>query len=121
MNDHQAILDVLKAYFRGVFSGDVALLRTAFHPDATLFGEVKGQPYQKALDDYLTIVANRKSPESLGEAFLMKPLAIEVLDNIAFAKTHCQMLGFNYFDYLALLRHEGRWQIVNKLFTHVTP
>lgn len=121
MSDHQAILEVLRDYFNGVFSGDVDLLKTVFHPEATLFGEIKGQPYQKSLDNYLAIVANRQSPAALGESFLMKPLAIEVLDNIAFAKTHCQMLGFNYFDYLALLRQEGRWQIVNKLFTHVTP
>jgi hypothetical protein len=120
MHDHQAILDVLKDYFHGIFSGDVALLKSTFHPNATLFGEVKGQPYQKSVDDYLAIVANRQSPAQLGETFQMKPLAIEILDNIAFAKTRCRMLGFNYFDYLALLRHEGRWQIVNKLFTHVT-
>jgi hypothetical protein len=29
------------------------------------------------------------------------------------------MLGFNYVDYLSLVRCDGRWLIVNKTFTHV--
>ena len=119
MNDHQEIHAVLNAYFEGIYSGDIALLRSAFHPQACLFGEIKGQAYFKPLDDYLAAVADRQSPKALGEALTMKPLSIEVLDNIAFAKAHCRMLGFNYYDYLSLLRHEGQWRIVNKLFTHV--
>ena len=121
MNQHPELLAVLKNCFDGIFNGDTALLRTAFHPQATLYGEIKGAPYYKTLDDYLDAVANRQSPRELKEAYLMDPVSIEVLDNIAFAKTHCVMLGFNYYDFLSLLRFEGRWVIASKLFTHVTP
>ena len=119
MKDQQEILTLLNAYFEGIYIGDTVLLRSAFHPQACLFGEIKGQGYFKTLDDYIAAVENRQSPKELGEAFLMKPLSIEVLGDIAFAKAHCRMLGFNYYDYLSLLRHEGKWRIVNKLFTHV--
>ena len=119
VNDHQEILAVLDAYFEGIYRGDTDLLRSAFHPQACLFGAIKGQAYFKPLDDYLAAVANRQSPKALGEVFAMKPLSVEVLDDIAFAKAHCRMLGFNYYDYLSLQRHEGQWLIVNKLFTHV--
>lgn len=121
MNQHSEILGVLKNYFDGIHNGDVALLKTAFHPQATLFGDINGAFYCKTLDDYLLAVAERKSPNELGESYQMKPLSIEVLDSIAFAKTHCVMLGFNYYDYLSLLRVEGRWFITGKLFTHIAP
>jgi hypothetical protein len=123
MNIHQQIHDVLDRYFDAIYRGDVPQLKTAFHPQAILFGEVNGQPYLKPLAEYLNAVENRKSPQASGESFRMKTLAVEVLDNnsIAYAKTHCQMLGFNYFDYLALVRQEDQWLIVNKLFTHIPP
>ncbi|HYD59832.1 MAG TPA: nuclear transport factor 2 family protein [Noviherbaspirillum sp.] len=119
MNDHQAVLEAVDAYCMGVYRGDTGLLKSVFHPKAALFAEVRGQPYYKPLDEYLAVVANRKSPEALGEPFLMKPLAVEVTHEIAFAKLHCPMLGFNYTDYLSFVREDGRWVIVNKLFTDV--
>ena len=119
MKDHEAVLAVVDSYCRGVFRGDVALLRSVFHPRAALFAEVRGQPYYKPLEEYLSVVAGRESPEALGESFLMKPLSVEVTHEIAFAKVHCPMLGYNYIDYLSLVREGGRWVIVNKLFTDV--
>ena len=119
MKDHEAVLAVVDAYCKGVFRGDVELLRSVFHPKAALFAEVRGQPYYKPIEEYLALVANRKSPEALGEPFLMKPLAVEVTHEIAFAKVHCPMLGYNYTDYLSFVREDGCWVIVNKLFTDV--
>ncbi len=121
MNSHQEIHDVLNRYFDAIYRGDVPQLKATFHPQALLFGEVNGQPYLKPLADYLNAVENRKSPKESGESFRMKTLEMEVLANIAYAKTHCPMLGFNYFDYLALVRQGNQWLIVNKLFTHVPP
>lgn len=119
MHDHQAVLEAVGAYCRGVYSGDIGVLKPVFHSKAALFAEVRGQPYYKPLDEYLAVVTNRKSPEVQGEPFLMKPIAVEVTHEIAFAKVHCPMLGFNYTDYLSFVREDGRWVIVNKLFTDV--
>jgi hypothetical protein len=119
MNDHLAVLEAVSAYCKGVFTGDVDLLKSVFHPKAALFAEVRGEPYYKPFDDYLGVVANRKSPQALGEPFLMKPVSVEVTHHIAFARVHCPMLGYNYTDYLSFVREGGRWVIVNKLFTDV--
>jgi hypothetical protein len=119
MSDHEAVLGVVDIYCKGVYRGDLDLLRSVFHPKAALFAEVRGQPYYRLLDEYLGVVANRASPAAQGEPFRMKPLAVEVTHEIAFAKVHCPMLGYNYIDYLSLVREGGRWIIVNKLFTDV--
>jgi len=29
------------------------------------------------------------------------------------------MLGYNYFDYLSLVKGDAGWKIVNKIFTHL--
>jgi len=114
-----AIQAVIADYFGGIFHGDVERLRRAFHPSASLHGDVNGQPYFRPLEDYLEAVRNRKSPHDLGETFRMCIISLECLNGIAVVRLHCPMLGMNYYDYLALNKIEGQWLIVNKLFTHV--
>jgi hypothetical protein len=119
MEDHQSILVVLADYFNGLYTGDTALLRSVFHPGAALFADLNGQPYHKSLDDYLEGVENRESPEELGEPYQMKVLSVDVTHNIATAKVHVPARGMNYTNYLALVKRDGRWIIVNKIFADV--
>ena len=121
VNSFDEISEVLGAYCGGIYSGDVERLRCAFHDTAILWGEVKGQSYHRSLDEYLTVVRNRQSPQALGETYGMKILAIEMQGHIAFAKVRCRMLGYNYTDFLSLLFQDNRWGIVAKLFTHIEP
>lgn len=115
------IENILKNYFEGIFYGDLAKLRAGFHSDVRIYGDIKGEAYEKNLDEYLTGVQNRKSPQEQGEKFAMKILGIEILGNIATAKLHVPMLGFNYYDYISLVVVDNEWKIVNKLFVHVEP
>lgn len=117
MSEHEQVLAAVDAYCRGVYRGDIGLLRSVFDPRAQLFAQVRGQAYFRPLDDYLAVVAARRSPESLGQAFRMKPVSVEVTGEIAFAKVHCPMFDLNYIDYLSFVRQDGRWHIVNKTFT----
>jgi hypothetical protein len=120
MDAQRAIAAVLGDYFEGLYTGDAALLRTVFHPDAALFAERAGQSYHKRLDDYLDGVAARASPASLGEPYRMKVLAIDVTHEIAMARVHVPALGFDYVNYLSFVRRQGRWVIVNKVFTDMS-
>lgn len=115
----QEIQTLLKTYFDGLYHGNTEQLRQVFHPQAQLFGEVRGAPYQNTLDGFLTAVANRPSPHAKGEPFQMETLDIQLLNQIAYVRARCPMLGFNYFDYLALVHNGECWLITNKLFTHV--
>ena len=115
----QSVVEVIENYFDGLFTGDIQKLKQVFDSRAWLYGNIKGTPYEKNLEEYLEGVKNRKSPESLGESFTMEILAVEVLDNVATAKVRIPMLGFNYYDFLSLACFNNRWLIVNKLFVHV--
>jgi len=113
------IKTLVSHYFQGIYNGDIEKLENAFHPQALLFGDIKGEPYFKTVTDYIDGVKTRKSPSDLGESFKMEILAIEITGNMATVKAHLPMLGFNYYDFLSLSLIAGEWKIVNKLFTHV--
>lgn len=118
MNDREELLALLQRYFDGLYRGDVALLADVFHPQARLCGEVKGQVLLRDMAPYLQAVAARASPQSLGEAQRMTVLALRIDGSVALATARCEMLGFNYLDQLSLLKDNGRWAIVAKLYTH---
>ena len=113
------IKKVIFNYFQGIYNGDSDKLENVFHPQALLFGDIKGEPYFKTVTDYIDGVKSRKSPIDLGEDFKMEILSIEIMNNMATVKARVPMLGFNYYDLLSLNLVQGEWKIVNKLFTHV--
>lgn len=113
------IKKVIFNYFQGIYNGATDKLENVFHPQALLFGDIKGEPYFKTVTDYIDGVKSRKSPNDLGEEFKMEILSIEIMNNMATVKAHVPMLGFNYYDLLSLNLVQGEWKIVNKLFTHV--
>lgn len=115
------LMALLRAYGDGLFAGDVDKLRELFDPRAMLYGEVRGQPYCRTVADYLDVVAARRSPRDLGEPYGMSVLSVEVTHTVALARMRCVMLGYDYHDYLSLVNDGGRWRIVSKVFTDVTP
>jgi hypothetical protein len=114
-----AVAAVLSTYFEGIFNGDAELLRSTFHPQALVIGDINGQPYFKSLDQYIDGVKNRKSPRELNETFHMEILSIEIINSIAVVKARVPMFDFNYYDLLSLNKIGGKWVIVNKLLTNV--
>lgn len=119
MQTNEDISAVLQIYFDGLYRGDVGLLKSVFHPDALLFGEVRGAPYQNTVDGFLQAVASRRSPQQRGEQFLMEAMDIQRLNRIAYVRARCPMLGCDYLDYLALVFDGERWLITNQMIAHV--
>ncbi len=115
----EKISRVIANYFEGIYKGDLEQLRQSFHSQAYLYGDIKGAEYLKSLDDYLDGVAKRKSPAELEEENRMQILSLEILGDVALAKLHVPIFGFNYYDYVSFAVVDGDWKIVNKVFTHV--
>lgn len=118
--DSLAIAEILEQlYFKGLYEGDINLLRKLFNPGTLLFGDVNGQPYAKTLEEYLEGVANRVSPKDYSTVFKGKIIAIDVINTIAMAKVNLKMYTFNYYDLLTFHKLNGKWVIVNKALTNV--
>jgi hypothetical protein len=119
--DSLAISQALEDYyFKGIYEGDINILGQIFHPGTLLFGDVKGQPYAKTLDQYLDGVAHRQSPKDSGKPFKGTIISIDVINSIAVAKVHVKMYDFNYDEFLSFHKISNHWLIVNKMITDVT-
>lgn len=116
--DSAAIFRILEdVYFKGIYEGNVALLRTAYHPGTLLFGDVKGQPYAKNLSEYLDGVQNRQSPKDSGKPFKGEIHNIKVVNSIAIVEVKVTMYDFVYQEFLSFHKIDGKWLLVNKMIT----
>ena len=115
--DFAAVLALLERYFEAFQHSDARALGELFHPGA-LYAFADGASL-KQLDmaTYLPIVAARPSPASRGEARDDRVLALEFAGPAtALVKAECRLNGKHYVDFLSLLKLEGRWRIVSKVF-----
>jgi quinol monooxygenase YgiN len=104
-------------YFKGIYEGDIHTLGNIFHPGTLLFGDVKGQPFAKTLDEYLDGVAQRQSPKDSGKPFKGEIRSIKVVNSIAIAEVKVRMYDFVYQEFLSFHKIDGKWFLVNKMIS----
>lgn len=108
-----------KFYFQGIYEGDLSALQNILNPGTLLFGDVKGKPYARTLDQYLEGVKNRVSPRDSGKPFKGTIHSIHITNSIAVANVHVKMYEFEYDEFLSFHKIDNRWMIVNKMITDV--
>ena len=106
-------------YFKGIYEGKLDLLNRVYYEGTLLFGDVKGEPYFKTLDEYLHGVKNRQSPKDSGKPFKGEILSIKVVNSIAIAEVKVKMYDFNYHEFLSFHKIDGKWLLVNKMISDV--
>jgi len=107
-------------YFKGIYEGDIGVLRQVYYPGTLLFGDVKGQPYAKTLEQYLDGVAHRQSPRDSGKPFKGTIISIDIVNSIAAAKLHVKMYDFEYDEFISFHKFDNQWLIVNKMITDIS-
>jgi len=118
--DSTAITEALENYyFKGIYEGNLDLLNQIYNTGTLLFGDVKGQPYAKTLDQYLDGVKNRQSPKDSGKPFKGEVISIKLVNSIAIAEVKVKMYDFNYHEFLSFHKMDSRWLIVNKMISDV--
>lgn len=117
MTAHQEIAEVLAAYFDALHYCDVGKLQRVFHPRA-IYATADEQPLlYRTMPEYAAVVAARESPAARGEARRDHIDAIEVAgDNTALARVRCSIGQRDFVDFLSLVRSDGRWQVIAKVF-----
>ena len=116
--DSLAITQALEDYyFKGIYEGNIITLGKILNPGTLLFGDVKGQPYAKTLDQYLDGVAHRQSPKDSGKPFKGTIISVDVVNSIAVAKVQVKMYEFIYDEFLSFHKIDNRWVIVNKMIS----
>ena len=119
-----SIRKVIDLYIDGVKNGKVEALRQAFHPQSSMYG-YKGDDLFitpiKGLYDYVTSTTPPAKDGEAGMGYECTVTSISVAGNSA--SVEMAMDGYHdhdFMDYFQLLKVDGRWWIVSKLF-HADP
>jgi hypothetical protein len=113
----ESITAVVRDYFDALYFCDVEKLQRVFHPQA-IYATADETPFlHRTMAEYVPIVAARQSPASRNEPRRDHIDAIELAgENTAFARVRCSIGSRDFVDFLLLVRVEGRWQIISKVF-----
>lgn len=111
------IEELLSRYFDALYRSDAELLSELMHPSAIYASASERPLVHRTIDEYLPIVAARQSPAARGEA---RRDSIDMIDiagpDTALAKVRCSIGRRHFTDYLSLVREDGRWWIIAKIF-----
>lgn len=116
-NSLEAVTQVLKNYFEGLYRCDTQLLRQVFHPAALYACATDKELLTLGMAEYFPIVDKRVSPASRGDARTDRIVSIEFVGPVtALAKVQCSILPKHFTDLLSMVFVENRWQIIAKVF-----
>ena len=121
VQDYNAIVTVLNKYNDGCKQAQSSIMKPAFNEQATIFGV--------GADGKLTGGAIQGLFDGIDSAFRTSPEAqnaiarIEIVGTAASARVDSNdVSGFCFTDFFHLLKADGKWIIVSKIFhTHVAP
>ena len=112
---------VIRTYFDLLYKGDKDLIETVFLPEANVSSLSNGKIVKIDMDGFRKRIAERQSPESIGEIRDDKIISIDMSSpTTAMVKVKCNILHNNYIDYLSLFKVSGKWKIISKVF-HMNP
>ena len=115
----EAVTQLLARYFDGLYHGDAALLAEVLHPQAHYITASDGTLLHRDMASYLPIVAARASPARQGHVRTDRIVGITFAGPVtALAQVECSLPDRDFIDLLSLVRLEGRWWIVGKVFHH---
>ena len=107
----------LRMYLDGMFECDITKLSEAFHTQSHLYNIVDDKAVAKSAPDWYDIVRKRVPAASVGHKRTDRILTIDFNGPaIAFAKVEGSRPQVDFTDYLTLLKVDGRWQIIAKVF-----
>jgi Putative lumazine-binding len=113
----ESIHAVLQLYFDGLYHSDTTRLARVFHPQALYATAVGEKPIVWRMDEYFPVVDARPAPAASGQARTDRVLSIELIGPVtALAKLECSIGPKHFTDLLTLIRVDGRWQVIAKVF-----
>lgn len=112
------VLLTIQTYLDGLYEGDTKKLRQSFHEVCHLHALTDGKVSALSLESWCKLVEGRASPKSQNfDRGLERVIRVEEsAPNCANVTLTCAVPGRLFTDHLSLLKADGRWQIVNKIF-----
>ncbi len=113
VSENDAIAKTVQHYIDGARSGKGDDMKPAFHKNATIFGyagaDLFGGPIQQLFD-----WSDENGPATELQARIAN---IDLVDTVATVRLELENLsGHRYTDLLSLLKIDGQWKIMHKIF-----
>jgi hypothetical protein len=118
--DEAAIRQTVQYYFDGGKNRDSLTLRKAFHPEARMLFVRDGKLTVVPIGEYITRVGSDRREPGEVDSTERKVVSVDVVGDAAVAKLKLKRPDALLTDYMSLLKVDGRWLIVNKIFTRET-
>jgi protease I len=118
--DEAAIRQTVQYYFDGGTSRDSVALRKAFHPDARMLFARDGRLVVVPIEEFIARVAGERLKPGEVDSTRKRVTSVDVTGDAAIARIELKRPEGLIVDYMSLLKVEGRWQIVNKIFSRET-
>lgn len=109
------IQNVIQDYFQGYQQADTSLIQNSFHPQTKLLSITNGKLDVTEMKDWLKSLEARRVRGDIRVGNL-KIESIDVTDQTAAVKLNIRFQTFEFVDYLSLLRIDGMWIIVGKIY-----
>ena len=111
--EYESIAATLQHYIQGAIAGKGELMKPAFHPEATIFGYIGSElfagPIQKLFD-----WNDQNGP---ARDLAARIVEIRIVGSIAQARLELDnWTGHRFTDFFNLLKVEGEWKVMNKVF-----
>ncbi len=109
--DHKLIEQTVNYYLEGGTNNDFETLKKAFHKTATMKYIRDGYQEVNALEFFKK--AMKPGPKQDRKTRIVN---IDISGHAANARLEIEYPTFTFIDYMSLLKIEGEWKIVNKIF-----
>ena len=114
--DEVAVRATLEHYIQGHATGDPAHMRLAFNPAGRLFWSSADTLATRTVEEYIGRMPGKPAPD---EATGVRKRHIDLIDvtgNAAIGKVVLDYPDAYIVDYMSLLKTNGEWRIINKIF-----
>ena len=112
--DYEDVVETVKKYVEGLRIGSVATISNAFHNDAVMYGYTNGRLLGGPIDNlYDFIEKNGTAPDIKTH---LDVLAITPTTAVVRVDMEKDAIGANYTDFHTLIKINGNWQIIAKVY-----
>lgn len=112
--DYQAVTETAGRYVEGLRIGSAEKVAEAFHKDAVMYGFTNGELLGGPVENLYSFVReNGSAPDIVTQ---LDVLAITPTTAVVRVDMENDAIDANYNDYLTLIKIDGRWQVIAKVY-----
>jgi len=116
--EYEAVIATAQCYVDAMQQGSSKRAKEGFHPDGGIYGYVEGEFKGGSISNFFEYLD--QNPQGLEMKAHLDVIAITPTTAIVKAEVEMQPPETDYSDFMAMVKVDGKWQIVSKIFHSYT-